>query len=70
MSLNPSQRTNQPQVSRTILPDLNDAVVRMVFSCPLIFKASSLFPNPRSIVLAAVTINRISVTFTFHLLIL
>ena len=52
-----------PQISRTllsILADLNNAVVWMVSTRPLISKSSSPCINPLVIVLSA------SITFMFH----
>ena len=58
-----------PQVSRTlhsILADLNNAVVWMVFTCPLISKSSSPFINHLVTVPRAPITVGIIVTFTFH----
>ena len=48
--------SKSPQISRTllsILADLNNAIVWMVFTCPLISKSSSLWINPFVTVLNA-----------------
>ena len=58
-----------PQVSRTlrnILIDLNNVVVSMVNTCPLIFKSSSPFINPSGIVPSAPITIGITVTFMLH----
>ena len=61
--------SKSPQVSRTflsILADLNNIVVWMVSSCPLISKSSSLLINPLEILPSApITINT-TITFVFH----
>ena len=57
-----------PQVSRTllsILNDLNNAVVWMVSTRPLIFKSSSSFTNPLVTVLSVPIIIGVTVTFMF-----
>ena len=57
-----------PQVSRTllcILADLNNALVSMVSTRPLISKSSSLLTNLLLIVLSAPITNGITVTFMF-----
>ena len=59
------------QVSRTllgILADLNNAVVRMVSTCPLISKSSNSFINHLRIVLSASIAIGITVNFMFHCL--
>ena len=56
-------------VSRTllsILADINNAVVWIVFTCPLIFKSSSPFTNPLRIVPSAPITIGITITFMFH----
>ena len=61
--------SESPQVSRTflsILANLNNAVVRMVSTCPLISKSSSPFTNPLEIVLSAQTTIGTTFTFMFH----
>ena len=61
--------SKSPQVSRTlfsILADLNNAVVWMVSTRPLISNSSSPFNNPLVIVTRAPTTIRIIVTFMFH----
>ena len=58
-----------PQVSRTllsILGDLNNLVVWMISTCPLISKSSSPFNNPSVTVLITPITISISVTFMFH----
>ena len=65
-SLNDSK---SPQASRTLLSipaDLNNAVICMVFTGPLIFKSSSPFINPLMTVPSAPITIRITVTFIFH----
>ena len=57
------------QVSRAhlnILVDVNNVVVWMVSSCPLISKSSSPFTNPLEIVPSAQTTIDIIITFMFH----
>ena len=57
------------QVSGTllsILADLNNAIVRMVSTCPLISKSFNHFTNPLGIVPSAPIIYGITVTFMFH----
>ena len=61
--------SKSPQVSRnllSILAYLNNAVVWMVSTCPLISKSSSPFINPLVTVLRAPIIIGIIVTFMFH----
>ena len=58
-----------PQVSRTfrsILVVLNNAVVWMASTCPLISKSSSSFNNPLLTIPKAPTTIGITVTFMFH----
>ena len=58
-----------PQVSRTllnILADLNNTVVWIVSTRPLISKSSSYFTKPFVIVARVPTTNVITVTFMFH----
>ena len=58
-----------PQISRTllsILSDLNNVIVWMVFTRPLISKSSSLFNNPLVIVRRAPITISINVTFFSH----
>ena len=58
-----------PQVSRTlfsILAVLNNVVVWMISTCPLISKSSSLFNNPLVTVLKAPIAIGIIVTFMFY----
>ena len=58
-----------PQVSRTllsILPGLNNVVIWMVSTCPLISKYSTSFINPLVIVPRALITIGINVTFMFH----
>ena len=57
------------QVSRTllsILADLNNVVVWMISSCPLISKSSRLFTNPLVTVLSTPITIGITVTFICH----
>ena len=57
------------QVSRTflsILADLNNPVVCMVFICPLIFKSSTSFTNPLGVVPSPLLTTGITVTVMFH----
>ena len=61
--------SNSPQVSRTlrsILVDLNNTVVWMVSTHPLISQSSSLCINPLVTVPRAQITNGITVTFMFH----
>ena len=65
-SLNNSK---SPQVSRTLLSmlaDLNNAVVWMVFTRPVIFKSTSHLINPLVTVPRAPITTGIIVTFIFH----
>ena len=58
-----------PQVSRTllsILTDLNNAVVLMVSTRPLISKSPSLFINPLVTVPSAPVTISLTVTLMFH----
>ena len=58
-----------PQVSRillSILADLNNAVVRMVSTRPLISKSSSPYNNPLVVVTRSPITIGITVTFMFH----
>ena len=58
--------SKSPQVSRTlpsILANLNNAVVWMVSTCPLISKLSSLWTNPFVTVLRAPITIGITITF-------
>ena len=54
----------------SILANLNNAVVLMVSTCPLISKSSSLFTNPLGIVPSAPITISITITFMFHSFIL
>ena len=57
------------QIFRTplsILSDINNAVVSIVSTCPLISKSSSPFISPSEIVPSASLITGITVTFIFH----
>ena len=69
MVSNWSLSDSKSQASRTllsILANLNNAVVWMVSTCPLISKSSSPFTNPLGIgPSASITID-ITVTFVFH----
>ena len=61
--------SNSPEVSRTllsILVDLNNTVVWMVSTCPLISKSSSPCNNPSVIVPRAPISIDITTTFMFH----
>ena len=61
--------SKSPQVSRTllsILVDLNNAVVWMVLTRPLISKSSSPFNNPLVTVPRAPITTGINATFMFH----
>ena len=61
--------SKSPQISRTllsILVDLNNVVVWVVFTCPLISKFSSSFNNPSLTVPKAPITIGINVTFMFH----
>ena len=61
--------SKSPQVSRTllsILADFNNTKIRIVFTCPLISKASSLFINPLGIIPNASTTISTTVAFMFH----
>ena len=61
--------TKFSQVSRTLLSivaDLNNVVVGIVFTSPLIFKSSSPCTNPLMTVPRAPVTIGISVTFMFH----
>ena len=49
-----------------ILADLSNAVVWMVFTCPLISKSSILFTNSLGIVPSVPTTIGITITFMFH----
>ena len=65
--------SKSPQVPRTllsILANLNNAVVRMVYIYPFISNSSSPFTNTSGIVLSAPIIIGITVTFMFHSLFL
>ena len=60
--------SNSPQVSRTllsILADLNNVVVWMVSTCPLISKSSSPFTKPLGIIPSALITTGITVNFMF-----
>ena len=62
--------SKSPQVSRTflcILADLNNAVVWMVSTCPIISKVSCPFANLFRIVPSALITISIIVTFMFHI---
>ena len=62
-------KSKSPQVSRTILSiqaDLNNAVIWMVPTCPLILKSTCPFTNLLGIVPNGITIMGIKVTFMFH----
>ena len=62
--------SKSPQVSRTvpsILADLNNAVIWMVSTRPVIFKFSSPCTNPLVIVPRAPITNSITVTFMFRI---
>ena len=61
--------SKSPQVSSTlltILDELNNAVVWMVSTCPLISKSSNHFTNLFVTVPSKPVITGITVTFTFH----
>ena len=61
--------SKSPQMSRTllsILADLNNVVVWMVSTCPLISKSPSPFINPLVTVLRPPIIISLNVTQTFH----
>ena len=61
--------SKSPQVSRTllsILADLDNAVVWMVSTCPLISKSSSPFTNPLVTIPSTPITTGITVTFMFH----
>ena len=58
-----------PQVSRTlfsILADLNNAVIWMVSTWPLISKSSNSFTKPLGIVPSGPVIIGITISFIFH----
>ena len=61
--------SESPQISKiflSILASLNNAVIWMVFICPLISKFSSLFMNFFEIAQSALITISITVTFVFH----
>ena len=61
--------SKSPQVYRTllgILANLSNAVVYMVFTCPLISNSSSPFINPLVIVPSMSVTIGITITFMFH----
>ena len=61
--------SKSPQVSRTllsILADLNNVVIWIFSTCPLISKSSSSFIDPLKIVPSAQITIGITVTFMFH----
>ena len=63
------RKSKSPQVFRnllSILTDLNNAVVWMVSTCPLISKYSNLFAKFLGIVPSALITIGITVTFIFH----
>ena len=58
-----------PHVSSTllsILADLDNAVIWMVSTCPLIFKSCNHFNKPFGIIQSALTTISITVSFMFH----
>ena len=59
--------SKSPQVSRILLANLDNTVIWMVSTCPLISKFSSFFTNPLRITPSAPTTNVITVTL-FHIL--
>ena len=64
-----SSDSKSPQVSRTllsILVDLNNAVVWMISSCPLISKSFSSFTNPLGIVPSSSITIDITLTFMVY----
>ena len=50
----------------SILVDLNNAVIWMFSTCPLISRSFSPFPTPLGIVTSAPTTTGITVTFMFN----
>ena len=58
--------SKSPKVSRTLLVDLNNSVVWMVSTRPLIYKSFSPYTNPLVTVPSAPIIIGITVTFMFH----
>ena len=65
-SLSDSKSTKVSRTLLSIFSDLDNAVVWMVFPCPLISKSSSHFTSPLGIVPSTPITTGITVTFMFH----
>ena len=65
-NLSDSKSTQVPRTLLSILANLNNAVIWMISTRPLISKSSSLCTNPLVAIPSAPITTGISVTFTFH----
>ena len=65
--LSDSKSAHDSKILISIESNLNNALVWVVFTCPLISKFSSLFTKSLEIVPSALITNDIAVTFIFHM---